>query len=51
MTTSRPVKGKRYGILNNERGNRFYHRSVAPKARLKKKKARKYKTQSKRRNH
>ena len=50
MTTSRPVKGKRYGILDNESGNRFYHRSVAPEARVKKKKARKHKRQSKRRN-
>ncbi|KKM04752.1 hypothetical protein LCGC14_1761100 [marine sediment metagenome] len=50
MTTSRPVEGKRYGILNHEGGKRFYYRSVAPEARLKKKKARKQARKSKRRN-
>ena len=60
MTTSRPedhrpagsimVPGKRDGILANESGTRFYYRSVAPEARLKKKKGRKQKRKSSRRN-
>lgn len=50
MTTSRPVQGKRYGILNHEGGKRFFYRSVAPEARLKKKKGRKQKRKSQQRN-
>lgn len=47
---ARPVDGKRYGILNNEAGTRFYHRAVAPKARNRRKKSRRNTNRSKRRN-
>lgn len=47
---ARPVKGKRYGILTNESGTRFYFRAVASKARLRKKKSRHHTNKSKRRN-
>jgi hypothetical protein len=60
MTTSRPedarppgsimVPGKRYGILRSEAGRAFYHRSVSPEARQRKRKARKQNRKSKRRN-
>ncbi len=47
---ARPVEGKRYGILNNEAGTRFYHRAVSRKARRRKKKSRGNTNTSKRRN-